>query len=476
MNIAAIPVSLLLRPESPVATDPAAGSSTDFLAQLQAVAPAATPARARRTAPPANAPQPDPSLQTPPPPIAPIPTAPPAPGPDATPARPAGAVPEVPQDPMHAIANSDPAAPAPPPEADPVDETPTPASEATNRTAPAAAQPAALAIAHGTQVQGNPSEGKPPKGRQFEGEHIESEPSGDPLPPPGANPISPLAIAETSSAATAPPSGRQRPGPPVASVALAASGEMDAAAPGRQRPVRSLPPAGAAAVVGQRPSPSRPGEAKSSQNPAAPEAAASLEAPADSRAMPDGFAARPFSNAGNSSSFSPSLAQAGSFRNEAAADPLPAAAEPGEPAELAARSDALLADMGAGLPEGFADVVISLSDAAAIDVTLAAHSEASADRLQAESAELQAELVALGTEVEAIRVELRPERVPDARAAGLSAGWQGQQQGNPGDQGMHRSNLAVRTTRSDSMFASPSTALGTGTVTASAISKVDRYA
>ena len=160
-----------------------------------------------------------------------------------------------------------------------------------------------------------------------------------------------------------------------------------------------------------------------------------------------------------------SSTQTAPFRSEAAAD----RAAPGDmPAAQADEPQATLSPMpDPGHPPlaATADVVISLTGMAAIDITLEARSQAAADRLQGETAGLQAELVALGTEVEAIRVELRSDRAPDAGVGGSATGWNGQ--GNPGDHGMHSISTISR---------QPSQARGAADIGAAAASKVDRYA
>ncbi len=176
-------------------------------------------------------------------------------------------------------------------------------------------------------------------------------------------------------------------------------------------------------------------------------------------------AARTPPGASAAGGLSVSSTQTAPFRSEAAAD----RAAPGEmPAAQADEPQATLSPMpDPGHPPlaTTADVVISLTGMAAIDITLEARSQAAADRLQGETAGLQAELVALGTEVEAIRVELRSDRAPDAGVGGSATGWNGQ--GNPGDHGMHSISTISR---------QPSQARGAADIGAAAASKVDRYA
>ena len=76
----------------------------------------------------------------------------------------------------------------------------------------------------------------------------------------------------------------------------------------------------------------------------------------------------------------------------------------------------------AALPEAPADVIISLSDTQALDVTIAAADAAIRDRLEASRSELDHDLTAIGAEVEAIRVELRPGSEPGSPPGAQSRG------------------------------------------------------
>lgn len=90
----------------------------------------------------------------------------------------------------------------------------------------------------------------------------------------------------------------------------------------------------------------------------------------------------------------------------------PAAVLNGSTAPVSASSPAT-PDLAADAPSAMPDVVVQLVDGDALDVTIAAASPDSLERLEAAEPELRQELAALGAEVEAIRVELRPEPGPD---------------------------------------------------------------
>jgi len=178
-----------------------------------------------------------------------------------------------------------------------------------------------------------------------------------------------------------------------------------------------------------------------------------------------------------STGFSLPSSEAGSFRSEVEnAHPDAADAAPDMPGGAAAVDDQAqhLGDQPASF---MADIVISLSEDARLDVTLGAASQEDAMRMEAGTASLQAELAAHGTEVEAIRVELRPEPAPDAPTGsssaawlqnGASHGWTGSREGGAADRsqpGLPRSGLSARLQGA-----------GAGTGAAGSIGKVDRYA
>lgn len=292
----------------------------------------------------------------------------------------------------------------------------------------------------------------------------QDDPAGEPADKVRAEPSQPAA--PTQPAALAP--GHDRlPLPPAAKVVAPAS-------PDRAPAAHSAPPVSVTIAMPGRPTgrsgsaadtPAKPASAGRAPESPMPAERLLAERPSADRGFAERIPARSRDNAGALPGFNVSFSEAGSFRSETSA-PAGAAPQASETQPAATEATQHLADP---TPIPSADVVISLSEDARLDVTLGADTAASVAsleaRLEAESSQLEAALSALGTDVEAIRVELRPARAPDAGAAGWTFGGAGD--GNAGTQQErdgHRARAINPNALLSARAANP------------AIGKVDRYA